>query len=96
METWERLGESENKILYFVSDFGRVWSSKSGVLKAPLNQGGYPHLTLNIDGKSHRHLVHRLVGQIFIENNENKPTINHKNCNERVGKTKQGRIKTNL
>jgi len=79
MEYWKEIGESSFGNKYFVSSMGRVWSSKSGILKTPLNQGGYPHLSLDIDGKWHRHLVHRLVGVAFIKNAENKPTINHKN-----------------
>jgi hypothetical protein len=56
-----------------------MWSSAYGVLKTPLSNGGYPHLSLGIDGCWRRYLVHRLEGMAFLPNPDNKPTINHKN-----------------
>ena len=60
MEIWKGIGKSKGGNVYCVSTMGRVWSSKNGVLNTPINQANYPHLSLDIDGKWHRHLVHRL------------------------------------
>lgn len=79
MEYWQKIGTSKFGNEYYISSIGRVFSSKNGLLKTPLNNGGYPHLSLDLNGKFKRYLVHRLVGEAFIENNDNKPTINHKN-----------------
>jgi hypothetical protein len=40
---------------------------------------GYLRLTLHRDGKKTNHLVHRLVANAFIPNDEGKETVNHKN-----------------
>lgn len=42
---------------------------------------GHKRVTLSKDGKTKRHLVHRLVGEAFIPNPENKPQINHIDSN---------------
>lgn len=79
MELWESIGKSGRDNYYSVSTFGRVWSSKNGLLH-PCNMAtGYPHLSLNLDGRWKRYLVHRLQAIAFLPNPENKPTVNHKN-----------------
>lgn len=64
---------------YSVSSLGRMWSAKIGLMRTPINNAGYPHLSLMVNGKSKRHLVHRLLAFAHIPNPENKPWINHKN-----------------
>ena len=68
---------------YQVSDLGRVRSSKSGewrVMKAMKNNKGYLFVNLYKDGNIKHFLVHRLVAQAFIPNDdESKTQINHKN-----------------
>lgn len=73
MEYWMPIND-----FYSVSSLGRMWSAKIGLMKTPLNNTGYPHLSLMINGRSKRHLVHRLVAAAHIPNPENKPWINHK------------------
>ena len=69
--------------MYQVSDLGRVRSLKFGkvrVLRASNNNSGYLLVDLCKDGKRHRFLVHRLVAQAFIPNNDDaKNEINHRN-----------------
>jgi hypothetical protein len=47
---------------------------------------GYKKVTITYGGKKYRRSIHQLMGQAFIPNPENKPTINHdntiKDCNE--------------
>lgn len=67
--------------MYQVSDLGRVRSKHSGewkVMKAIKNGRGYLHLDLSKDGKKKTLLVHRLVANAFIPNNDSSKTlVNH-------------------
>lgn len=63
--------------LYKVSNLGRIKSRNK--LKVQQDNGrGYLVVHLNKNGKPKWHLVHRLVAQAFIDNPQNKPTVNHK------------------
>ena len=68
--------------MYQVSDLGRVRSHKSGewkVLRTGKTKDGYLRVDLYCNGKYKHSLVHRLVAQAFIENDdENKTQINHR------------------
>ena len=69
--------------MYQVSDLGRVRSRKSGewkMLKAYRINSGYLMVCLSKDGKQKKVLVHRIVAQAFIPNDdETKTIINHRN-----------------
>ena len=41
---------------------------------------GYCRCSISINGISKKYLVHRLVAEAFIPNNENKLQVNHINC----------------
>lgn len=64
---------------YEISVYGEVYSRRLGRTLIPqVNTHGYEFVTLyNADGPK-RFLIHRLVGNAFIPNPENKPQINHK------------------
>ena len=68
--------------MYQVSDLGRVRSKKYGywrVLRPKKTPNGYLQVGLFRDGKQDKFLVHRLVAQAFIENDdETKIYINHR------------------
>ena len=71
--------------LYQISNFGRVKSfprnttSKIQIIKPLLSRSGYLYVGLRKQGtKRLRFKLHRLVSQAFIENPENKQTVNHK------------------
>lgn len=74
--------------LYQVSNFGRIKSLPKGdgngyreriliqeVIRR--NHTNYKRVTLSKNGKTKRFQVHRLVGIHFINNDKNKPQINH-------------------
>lgn len=64
---------------YIISSDGSVWDNKLGrYLPTQLSEDGYVKITLRGDtGKRKTFSVHRLVALSFIENLENKPTVNH-------------------
>ena len=69
--------------MYQVSDLGRVRSKYSGewkVMKARKRLDGYLSVDLWKNGKKKHFLIHRLVAQAFIQNDdESKTQINHIN-----------------
>lgn len=67
--------------LYKISDTGLIKRGEK-ILKERKN-GGYNDICLSKDGKVSYHKIHRLVALTFIPNPENKPCVNHINCNKR-------------
>lgn len=68
---------------YGVTKSGKVWSFRLGrFLRGTLTNLGYVQVELSIQGKGKNFLVHRLVAETFIENNNNLPEVNHKDGNK--------------
>ena len=74
--------------LYEIDRQGNVYSiitttsRRKGLIKQQDNGIGYQRVNLfDVNGKTRKHYVHRLVAQAFIPNPENKPNINHIDCN---------------
>lgn len=82
-EIWFPIQDYEDK--YAVSNMGRVKSlandktRKEKILKQTKNKDGYLQLTLCKDGKKKNCRVNRLVGNAFLDNPNNYPTVNHNN-----------------
>jgi hypothetical protein len=75
-EIWKTIEEFPN---YEVSIFGNIKNKTTEkLLKLQKNYSGYLKVSLrNNNKKSFSCIVHRLVTKAFIQNPENKPTVNH-------------------
>ena len=74
-ESWKEIKGYEG--LYWVSDIGRVKSSRK-ILKPLANKQGYYVVALYKDKKRKTAFIHRLVAEAFIPNPDNLPEVNHK------------------
>lgn len=58
---------------------GGVYKIHEKILKTDTVNNGYLRITVSLNGKTKRFMVHRLVAIVFIPNTENLPHVNHKN-----------------
>lgn len=65
--------------LYRISNMGRVFIVKKGVMMTLKNNKGYKYVFLSKNDKKKQFAVYRLVAIHFIPNPENKKEVNHKN-----------------
>ena len=90
-EIWKDIKNYEG--LYQVSNYGRVKSLEkiskingriypTKILKCHIGTKKYLDVDLCKNGISKRHRIHRLVAECFIPNPENKPQINHEDCDK--------------
>lgn len=91
MEIWKPVIGFED--FYHISSFGRLKSLQRTVLRKngyPLNlsekiiklhpdKKGYLRYRLHGGGRAKTCKIHRLVAEVFIENNSDHPQVNHKN-----------------
>lgn len=81
-ELWKAITGFED---YEISNQGRVRSHKYGrttILRTRKTHDGYLWYNLCKGGKQFGKRAHRLVAEMFIDNPENKPTVNHKDGNK--------------
>jgi hypothetical protein len=82
-EQWKPVKDYET--LYEVSTLGRIRSlhkKRGGGILKPFPRNGYLFICFCKDGqKRQNQAVHRVVATAFIHNPENKPQVNHINCN---------------
>lgn len=85
MEIWKKIEEFPD---YEVSNQGRVrrpgsvWNGHKGHIAVGTDRGGgYMVVGLTKGKKHYSRLMHRLVAQAFIPNPNNKPCVNHIDCN---------------
>lgn len=94
IEVWKDVENYEGH--YQISSFGRVKSMarlrqtrggsyaplRERILKQKINKHGYKCIHLHKESKVSWPSVHRLVAKAFISNSQNKPTVNHKDCDK--------------
>jgi hypothetical protein len=68
---------------YFVSNLGRFKNPYGRLMSFHKNQKGYPSVELPRNGKPVRISAHRIVATHFIPNPDNKPQVNHIDCNKK-------------
>lgn len=65
----------------YVSDGkGSIRLVKGAILKQRHREDGYCDVQLSVRGKNVNRKVHRIVASSFIQNPDNLPQVNHKNC----------------
>ena len=80
-EIWKDIKEYEG--LYQVSNLGNIKSlRRNKLIKYSKDNKGYLRTSLAKNGINRTVKVHRIVAQAFINNDENKPQVNHKNGNK--------------
>jgi len=63
---------------YTISRDGKVWSKRKKIYRIPYkDKKGYLRIGLNKDGKQKYFLIHRLLAIAYIDNPENKETVDH-------------------
>ena len=56
---------------------------KGRILKQYVNAHGYLRVSIPVDGKWTMKSVHRIVAQTFIQNPDNLPQVNHRDCDRK-------------
>lgn len=75
MEIWKQIEGYD----YLISNYGKIKDIKGSLINPFRLRQGYLQVGLTLNGKRIKYLVHRLVAKAFIENQESKDFVNHKN-----------------
>ena len=68
---------------YFIYDNGDVLNiSTNKILKGSIGENGYKYYRLSKNNNKKMFYAHRLVAEMFIDNEQNLPVVNHKDGNK--------------
>jgi hypothetical protein len=62
---------------YIIFNDGRIYNKRKHLMKAHVDRYGYRAIIIQFHGKIVHTTIHRLLAITFINNPENKPTVNH-------------------
>ena len=80
---------------YSVSNLGNIKNNKTGkLLKHKTSGYGYYSVVLYANGKSKTKVIHRLVAEAFLTNDEGKPCVDHINNDKSDNKVTNLRFAT--
>lgn len=84
VEEWKSIS---HKTDYFISSFGRVRSLKRGQDRILNQYGHYKGYKIVFFWckelkRTRKYFIHRLVAEAYLENPENKPYVNHIDCDK--------------
>ena len=76
VEEWNQV---LNNPKYLISNYGQIFSVEKKMKLIPqiAKRGGYLVIKISYSGKKKCVKIHRLVAESFLENNLNKPQVNH-------------------
>ena len=83
IEEWRKIKDYEG--LYEISNLGRIKSflkGKETIIKSFAHYKGHMFLYIFKSGVRKKFWVHRLVANAFIPNPQEKPIVNHIDCNK--------------
>lgn len=82
-ETWKIISIDGDQYPYYISNYGKVKNLKEYIIAPKISPTGYYRVTLWRNGRGKTISNHKLVLLMFGETNyENKPIINHKDCDK--------------
>lgn len=76
------IGNVRSIARYVPNRWGTLRLSPSKLLKYGKSKSGYLIVSFCVDGVKSNQTIHRLVARAFIENESNKPQVNHKDGNK--------------
>ena len=79
IEIWKDLPKDLKLSKYEVSNFGRIKNKDYIFNPSPKKRGYLSGVFVSDDDTRKPYLFHRLVAKAFIDNPENKPTVDHIN-----------------
>lgn len=79
-EIWKDIPGYEG--LYKINNYGIIKNNKGNIRKQTIDKNGYCRIILSKKRINKNYLIHRLVAQVFIDNPNNYPIINHKDENK--------------